>query len=448
MKRALILGLGRFGGGREATRFLLRRGFRVRVADRASASDLGREVRALAGERNIEWRLGCEELSLLDGVDLVVANPALPTGHALLVAAAERGLPCTQEVNLFLEHFPGRVVLVTGTNGKSTTATLLATALRAGNFPTLLGGNLGNSLLADESQWHERAIAVLEISSFQLERLDPERHRVTGTVFTRVTSDHLDRHGSLAAYHKAKSVAAAAARDFVVRHTEDEVALGFATPAIRRITYAQKPPARGQVGYENDWVISALDEPGRVLHRSALQLPGTFQIDNVMAAFAAASLLGADRQRAAAALAEQRPLPYRLQRLLVRDGIELYDNSVSTELQSTISALETLSPPVHWVGGGKSKDGDFAGVADAISPLVASAHVFGAAAGPLCQLLRGGCLTTSHSRLEDALYAAWEHARAGHRILFSPAFASFDQFPNFRARAEAFHAWAAGLASP
>lgn len=444
-RRALILGLGRFGGGREAARFLLRRGWRLRIADRATDQDLAVEVEALSGQGEIEWRLGCETPDLLDDIDHLVVNPGVPPGHALLVEAQRRGLFCTQEVELFLDNFPGRVVLVTGTNGKSTTATLLARALRGGGFATLLGGNLGHSLLADEEQWCEQSIAVLEISSFQLERLDPTRHRASAAVFTKVTRDHLDRHGSLAAYHRAKSVAAAMAREFLVHQSEDDVASGFESPAGRRITYTRAAPNPGQVGREGGWIVSRLEDAGPVLHEAALRLPGSFQVDNVMAAFAAAVTLGARRSRTATALTQQRPLPYRLQHVLTLDGIELYDNSVSTELQSTVSALETLGSPLHWVGGGKSKDGDFAAVARAIAPNVTTARVFGAAAGPLAALLHGRCPVSAHDRLEDALDAAWQGAQTGDRVLFSPAFASFDQFANFRARAEAFHAWIARL---
>ena len=447
MSRALILGLGRFGGGREATRFLLRRGFRVRVADRASADELRGEVDALDRDGEIDWRLGCESPDLLDDVDLVVVNPALRDDHPLLTAAREREVALTQETNLFLENFPGDVVLVTGTNGKSTTATFLAAALHAAGIEALLGGNLGHSLLAEEARWRETAVAILEISSFQLERIDAARHAVRGAVFTRVTADHLDRHGTLDSYRQAKSAAAATAREFVVHHADDQVVGDFATPADARVTYAQRPPSAGQVGVEGGWLTSALADPGQVIETRALQLPGDFQIDNAMAATAAASLLGADRRRVGVALAEQRPLPYRLQRVLETDGVELYDNSVSTELQSTLSALQSIAGPLHWVGGGKSKDGDYAGTADAIAAHAASAHVFGDAASHLAPLLAGRCEVTAHQRLEQALDAAWSLARPGHRVLFSPAFASFDQFPNFRARAEAFHAWASGVAS-
>jgi UDP-N-acetylmuramoylalanine--D-glutamate ligase len=417
----------------------------VRIADRACARDLEPQVAALRGAGEIEWRLGTEALDVLDGVDCVVVNPAVSPGHALVAEARRRGMHCTQEVELVLECFPGRVVLVTGTNGKSTTATMLARALHADGIAALLGGNVGHSLLADEPQWREDAVAVVEISSFQLERLDPARYQVAGAVFTPVTRDHLDRHGSLAAYHRAKAVAAAAARDFVVHLAEDEVARQFVSPARRRVVYTRGPAAPGQVGRDGGWVVSALDDPGPVLHQAALRLPGAFHVENAMAAFAAAVLLGARRSRAALALTQQRPLPYRLQRVLRRDGVELWDNAVSTEVQSTVSALETLAPPVHWVGGGKSKDGDFEAVARAVAPRVASAHLFGAAAAPLGALLRERCHTTAHDTLEAALDAAWRQAQAGGRVLFSPAFASFDQFANFRARAEAFHAWIARL---
>lgn len=444
---ALVLGLGRFGGGREAARFLLRRGWTVRISDRAPREQLADQVAALEGEGAIEWRLGePQDESLLDGVGLVVANPAVRSDHPVLVAARELGATITQELNLFLEAFPGRSVLVTGTNGKTTTATLLAQALRRSGIPTLLGGNLGHSLLADERSWSRDTVAVVEASSFQLERLDPTTHSVEGAVFTPVTRDHLDRHGTLEAYHAAKGTAAAAARAFVVHLASDPVAAGYASRARRRVTCTRDAPATGQVGCAGGWIVSRLEDVGPVLHPQALQLPGEFQTDNAMLACAAATMLGAGRHHAGLAVALQRPLPYRLNRLLCHDGVELYDNSVSTEATSTASALATLSGQVHWVGGGKSKDGDYESVAEVVAG-VRSAHLFGAAAEPLRTALQGRTHVTAHTRLEDALDAAWGQARPGDRVLFSPAFASFDQFANFRSRAEAFHTWASRLRS-
>ncbi|MFO1053106.1 MAG: UDP-N-acetylmuramoyl-L-alanine--D-glutamate ligase [Planctomycetota bacterium] len=443
--RVLVLGLGRFGGGREATRFLARRGFAMRVADKAAPETLRDSMEALR-DLDIDWRVPSEDPAVLDGIDLCVVNPAIPDDNALLRAARERGIPCTQEIALFLENYPGRVVLVTGTNGKSTTTTLLAQALRKAGIDTLVGGNLGHSLLADEERWSPDQCAVVEISSFQLERLDPRRHDVTGAVMTPVTRDHLDRHGSLENYRAAKAVAPALATGFYVFGADDAVAESFATKASQRLRHRRGPWQSGDAAHvEDGWLI--LDQgadPGPLCHVDALSLIGEFHHDNAMGAALAASALGADRAAIGFALATQKPLPFRLQLAGLRDGVRIYDNAVSTAIESTESALDSLRGTVHWVGGGKSKEGDagYARCADALCKRVASASLFGAAAPRLSEDLRArGVRVTAHQQLEQALDAALAQARKGEALLFSPAFASFDQFTNFKARAERFHAW-------
>lgn len=445
-RRALVLGLGRFGGGREAARFLARRGFALRVADRATSDTLAESIAALS-DLDVEWRLGTEDPSVLDAVDLVVVNPAIPDTNPVLQAARVRGVRLTQEVELFLESYPGRVVIVTGTNGKSTTTTLLASAARRSGLDTLCGGNLGNSLLADEADWRADQLAVLEISSFQLERLDLSKHRVHGAVLTRVTRDHVDRHGSLQAYRDAKSVAARIADGFVVHAADDPVAAAFETSAVRRLVHRRGPGRPGDAAWlEDDHVVlgGPARDAGRLLRLGAMALVGEFHADNAMAAALAAVECGAARAEAGFAIAMQRPLPFRLQLATVRDGVRYWDNAVSTALETTDSALDSLVGRVHWVGGGKSKEGPngYRRFATAIGAKVATAHVFGAAAGPLSEeLVARGVTTTRHERLEDALAAARDAARPGDMVLFSPGFASFDQFPNFRARAAAFRVW-------
>jgi UDP-N-acetylmuramoylalanine--D-glutamate ligase len=446
-RKALILGLGRFGGGREAARYLLRHGWRLRICDRSPEATLADSVRTLGTSKHIEWCLGRESTDLLDGIDLVVVNPAIPSDHPVLKEASCRAVPLTQEVALFLAAYPGQVVMVTGTNGKSSTSSLLASALRRGGRDTLLGGNIGQSLLAEEARWRAGQVAILEISSFQLERLNPARHRVHGAVITRIGRDHLDRHGDLSAYHAAKGVAAAAATQFLVHAADDPVATGFPSSAGRRVRFGTDEDA--DVGCDGGWVQTALGpEPGRHLHRRALAALGDFQLENAMAATAAAAMLGAPRHPTALALATWRGLPFRLRLLREVAGVRLYDNSVSTGLESTILAVRAVPGPVHWVGGGKSKDGDYARVAEALTPLLASAHLFGTASGPLASLLRPGIPVTANERLLDALAAAWTTARAGDAVLVSPGFTSFDQYPNFQARAEEFHRWARQLGGP
>jgi UDP-N-acetylmuramoylalanine--D-glutamate ligase len=452
-RKALVLGLGRFGGGTAAARFLHRRGAAIRIADRSSGPDLDHSRQSLQDLAGVDWQLGREDEDLLAGIDLLVVNPAIPDQHPLLAAARRRGIELTQEVSLFLAHYPGRVVAVTGTNGKSSTSTMLHAALLRAGIDALLGGNIGHSLLEDEGRWHRDQIAVLEISSFQLDRVDPHRHTVFGAVLTRMGKDHVDRHGSLESYHRAKSILPAIATAFCVHCGDDAVASAFATPAPR-FAYANAALAHATAGIPNGagidhgWLAVRLDDraPVRLVHSEAMAVLGDFQRENALAAGLAATLLGASAHGIGLALANMAPLPFRLQLLAVLGGVRIYDNGVSTEIESTRSALRNLTGPLHWVAGGKSKDGDYGLVAREAAPYIASAHVFGTAAAPLCEQLSALARpveTTAHERLPAALDAAFAACEPGSALLFSPGFASFDQYPNFRARALEFHAWVA-----
>jgi len=442
----LVHGLGRFGGGRETIRYLARHGLRIRVADRSSEADLAATRKSLA-EFAIDWQLGREDEALLDGIGLLVANPAIAAEHPLLAAAHDRGIAITQELDLFLAAYPGRVLGVSGTNGKSTTATLLHRALSRGGTDVLLGGNIGHSLLAEEAHWRKEQVAVVEMSSFQLERLGDDA-KVHGAVFTRVLEDHLDRHVTLAAYHAAKGRLAAAATAFVVHCAEDPVAEAYPTTARQRLRYALCEPAPQSAGMVDDFVTLRLGagtvDP--VVHRRALHLLGDFQLENVMAASLAASLLGAAPNAVGFAMATAPPLPFRLQHVATIDNVRLYDNGVSTEAGSTLSALRALhgragNQRIHWVGGGKSKDNRHDRVAESLGPWLSSAHLFGAVAADLARPLETICTTTAHDHLQSALDAALDAAQPGETVLWSPAHASFDQYPNFRARALDFHQW-------
>jgi UDP-N-acetylmuramoylalanine--D-glutamate ligase len=198
------------------------------------------------------------------------------------------------------------------------------------------------------------------------------------------------------------------------------------------------------MGISSGWLSARLDAapPKPLVHQDAMRLLGDFQRENALAAGAAALLLGAAPDAVGYALACAAPLPFRLQLVTVLDGVRVYDNGVSTEVESTRSALRNVQGPIRWVAGGKSKDGDYAGVAAAAQPFVASAHLFGSAAQPLAANMPHAAVTV-HDRLAQALDAAVAAAKPGDALLFSPAFASFDQYPNFRARALEFHQWLA-----
>jgi len=412
------------------------------VAD-GSDDDILREVVATFGDPGVDWQLGREDASLLDNVDLVVTSPAVPDHHPLLQEARRRGLPTTQECELFLAAYPGKVIGVTGTNGKSSTATLLHRALVRAGADALLGGNIGHSLLADHARWRSDQVAVLELSSFQLERLSTARS-LHGAVFTRLGSDHLDRHNTLERYHAAKGRLAAAARAFVIHAADDQVAAQFATSAPQRGRYSLTTPKPCSAGLAGGFIQVRPDAGAaqNLVHRDALRLLGDFQLENVMASSLAAAWLEASLDDVGVAMATAKPLEFRLQHLTTIAGVHIYDNGVSTEVASTRLALQALADRgqrLHWLGGGKSKDGDYAQVAQAVAAHAATAHIFGAAAEPFTAAMGNKIPTTSNHRLAAALVAALQNAAPGDALLFSPAFASFDQYPNFRARGEEFH---------
>lgn len=482
---AVVWGLGRFGGGLGAARFLRRRGLRVRVLDRAPADNLATSVQELQGDQGIEWCLGSEDPQHVEGADLVIVNPAIPDHHPLLQSIRRMGIPRAQEIELFLDAYPGDVVLVTGTNGKSTTASLLHRCLEMSGLQALLGGNIGHSLLEDEDAWDRHPIALVEISSFQLSRLDRERiRRVRGTVLTTIGEDHLDRHGSLQSYRAAKAVAASLAEEFLVHDAGDPVAETFRSPARQRIRISTTAaPTAGRSGVEDGWLcLPTRAAQPRLLHGDALPFAGRPQQLNALLAGTAAWILGAQPERIGIALASAQPLPHRLQLCVTHRGVQVFDNGVSTSASSTIAALDSIhrgSPvapqgTIHWVGGGASKGEDLIRIAADLHGALVRVHgrgwLFGAVANPLRDAIashgrgnapldesagpagwhrqaalpdappsRADALCTGFPSLDEALQAALKAAQPGDVVLFSPGFASFDAYANFKARAAAFH---------
>ena len=191
-RRATVMGLGRHGGGVEAARWLARQGAIVTITDRADAATLAESIAALASEEIVDWHLGGHRERDFAEADLVVVNPAVRPDDALVARAAARGAQITSELELFLERCPGRVIGVTGSNGKSTTAALIAEVLRADGRKTYLGGNIGRSLLADLPNMTSDCWAVAEISSFQLAWLSADCRLPTIAVVTSFAPNHLD----------------------------------------------------------------------------------------------------------------------------------------------------------------------------------------------------------------------------------------------------------------
>ncbi len=444
-RRAVVMGLGLFGGGLGAARWLVARGARVTVTDLRDARTLAASLDALAGAP-VELVLGEHREADFARADLVVANPAVPPASRFLALARAAGARVTSDVELFLERTPARVVAITGTQGKSSTCHLTAELLARSGVPARLAGNVGRSPLELDGALEPRDVVVLELSSYQLEHLPPAPlapglARAAAVAVTNVLADHLERHGTLEAYAAAKRRIVELCAPGGVALLPSERAFDAWQPAAGRVVRFAAPAdadERARLRIAAGAFRLGDEELARV---DDLALPGAFQQPTALVALGLAHALGAPAARLAEALRAIRGLPHRLEDLGEHAGRRVLDNAVSTTPDSTIAALRSLAGPCTLLCGGQAKRLPLDELAAELARRGDAVVTFGAAAGELERAFAAaGARAVAGGALADAVALALERTPAGGTLLFSPACASFDAFANFRARAEAFRA--------
>jgi UDP-N-acetylmuramoylalanine--D-glutamate ligase len=418
-RRVTIFGLGRHGGGVAAARFLARRGARVTISDGAPAESLAESLHALRGVPIEGFSLGGHRATDFDEAELVVVNPAVRPDNPWLRQIDELGIPRTTEIELFLDHCPAFVVAVTGSNGKSTTASMIHHLLQASGVRSWLGGNIGGSLLDELPQIRADDRVVLELSSFQLARIAGLARPIEVAVILNCTPNHLDWHGDFANYRHAKQ------RLLDLQSPSGKALLGDATVA------AWRPMVRG-----------ALLVP---LHDHAippLKLDAPHQRFNAACAASAALAAGAT-EHSIAALQHFRGLPHRLQLVATYREIRFVDDSKSTTPDATRAALRAVAGPLWLLAGGDAKRADLAPLGADLVRYTAGVACFGAAGRTLWGVLRdvdAAFPCACHSTLAEALDWCWNRAARGDAIVLSPACASHDQYVDYVARAADFRA--------
>lgn len=465
-RRALVLGLGRFSGGVETIRFLAGHGARVTVSDTATPEALADSVHAIA-DSGASLRFGPQTPALLDELGaggLLVASPAIPFEHPVLVEAARRGIETTSEIELFVARVPCPVLGVTGTKGKSTTSTLLANMLRAGGFRTHLGGNVGHSLLNELARMRPTDRVVLELSSFQLHDLARIGFRPSIAVVTNLFPDHLDRHGTFDHY-------AASKRAILDRQTADDVAVlpgddaalrahGFETAGqARRVHFGglgEAVPAPGVRVTETGGLSEvgafgptrAEREGGSPGAATGTELPafalwGAHNRRNAAAAAAAALAAGCTWAEVRAGAAATQPLDHRLQPVHEAGGILFIDDSIATTPQCTAAALEAVPRRCIVLVGGKEKGTESTVLVEALRARAKGVVGIGTTGAMVVDLVRRGTsipavLSGGGPDLAAAMKAALAMAAPGDAVLLSPGFSSLDQYASFAVRGDAF----------
>lgn len=440
-KRVTVMGLGRFGGGVGAVRYLVENGARVTVTDRAGAAHLAESLAAIADLRLERLRLGEHDPCDFDDAELIVASPAVPRDHPLLRSARA---PVTTEVGLFWSRCRGRVIGVTGTVGKSTTSAMIHAVLSADGRTAWLGGNIGGSLLGDVERITADDSVVLELSSFQLEYLEPLRPRAEVAVITNLRANHLDRHGTLAAYRAAKQslLRWQSPSDIAVLNQDDPDVSHWA--ARGRVVGFGTLRARSMTAPSLETVVYVA---GTELHFISGHDHATFPLQNrkgplamnAAAAAAAARVLGVVPATIVEALNAFRGLPHRLEDIGQTAGRRWINDSKATTPEASIAALESIEGPIRLVAGGADKGSDLTPLADAIRARRVHVYLSGRTADAMAGQLSEHVATVARFGSFDAsVRAAYFDSQPGDVILLSPGCASWGQFADYRARGDRF----------
>jgi UDP-N-acetylmuramoylalanine--D-glutamate ligase len=462
--RVTVMGLGSFGGGIGAVRFLVRSGARVTVTDLRSAADLQSSIAALSDTPPDTWHLGGHTPCDFDETDLVVASPAVPRESPWLQQARAAGVAITSEIELFWERQRGRILAVTGSNGKSTTTTLLHSLLVEATTRATpsdaqtavrvwLGGNIGQSLLPVVDQIGSRDWVVIELSSFQLESLDHLRPAPYVSVVTNFTPNHLDRHHTIDAYRQAKQTIARhqTSDQFAVRNLDDPDMATWSTRAqsvgfglTDHLTEGLFALPRGHRSPDQAvWRWNGMEEV--VPLPCWVPLAGRHNLANALAATAVARLCGAEWTGIETATRSFRGLPHRLELAAEWEGVRFYNDSKATTPEAAALALEAFgeTPQIPMVGGYNKKI-DLTPLVRALGRTTLRGVVFLGQTGPELQRRwrEAGPPAEVPCLLAKDLPQAveWSRARAlpGDVVLLSPGCASHDWFRNYEERGDIF----------
>jgi len=435
-KRVLVVGLARTGMA--TALFSAGYGAAVTATDEKPETQLA-EAAAKLRAAGVTVELGGHRPEIFAEPDLIVVSPGVPAKLPQLEEARARGIPVWSEIELAWRLLRGKLIAITGSNGKTTTTSLVAHILKTANIPTLVGGNIGLPLLALVESSMDTTVTVAEISSFQLETIEAFRPEIG--MLLNLTPDHLDRHASFEEYAHAKM------RMFENQLERDASVLNADDPEITR-----RMPSRGHIywfsrqkrvaegAFLRDDQIFFRSEGAEVAlaRRDDIQLRGEHNVENVLAGCAAAYLAGADPAAIANGVKTFQGVEHRLEFVAEVGGVNFYNDSKATNVDATVKAIEAFPGPLIVILGGKDKGSPYAPLREPLRQRARLALVIGAAAEKIAAEL-GDAVAVEHAGTMDrAVRIALDRAKPGDTVLLAPACSSFDQFENFEHRGRVF----------
>lgn len=435
-KTILIMGLGKFGGGVDCAKFTAKYAKKVIITDKAEPEKLQSSIKQLEGIENIEFVLGEHREQDFLNSQILIVNPAVDENNSFVKLFASTGGLITSQIELFFELFAGRIVGITGSNGKSTTTALTAHLLDANptknrDYRTvILTGNIGERPFLEALEGtNQNDIAVLEISSFQLEQLARIKKSPAVSLITNLTPNHLDRHITFENYRTAKENIFKFQKqgDLAIFNLEDSRTLDMYE------RFSKTSPAK-----------CILYTPTELSDRikEVFPLPGKVNLSNLAGAVKIAEFFNVGNKTIKKAAADFKSLPHRLQLVSKKDGIRWYNDSIATTPESVIAAIEAIPSSKIIIAGGYDKGISFDGLAAEInknSSSIKALILIGKTADKIAKAVGQGSIEIiKAASLAKAVQEAVNIADKGDSVLLSPACASYDMFNNFQERGEMF----------
>lgn len=438
-KRVLVVGLGK--SGLSSALFLRRQGAQVTVSDTRSAEALAKEIPALL-EAGIMVESGGHGLLTFRRQDLIVVSPGVPMDTPEVKQVKAFGLPVIGELELASRFLQGRTVAITGSNGKTTTTTLLGRIFTDAGGPTLVGGNIGMPAIDLVATSTPETVNVLEVSSFQLETI--EQFHPWIALVLNITPDHLDRHGSFENYAAAKARITENQQpgDFLVLNAEDKPTQMVAAKTKAQIYWFSSRRAIKQGAFVHGEGIFFLEreggKPEPVMPVAEITLKGAHNVENVLAAVCAARLAGIPAEKIRASVAAFKAVEHRLEFVRNLHGVDYYNDSKATNVDAAVKAVSSFPGGIHLILGGKDKDSDYATMAELLKQRVKVVYTIGSAAEKIERQLHGVVKIVSAETMQAAVNEAAGAAAPGDVVLLAPACSSFDQFENYEHRGRVF----------
>jgi len=434
--KVTVVGIARSG---LSAAFLLKKlGAHVYATDSGRGEEVQNNAKVLRDE-NIDCEIGGHTEPFVKDKDIIVVSPGVERESCAIQWARKYNLPVISELELGYLFCKGKIIAVTGTNGKTTTATLIGNIIKWSGRPVIVCGNIGAPFCGEVANITPEHYVVLEVSSFQLEWIDKFKPYIS--VILNITNDHLDRHADFNEYiaMKMKIFANQEKEDFLVLNYEDlnlRELSGSISP--KRLFFSREKEVNGAFIKDENITLRIDGKSKDVLPVDAMRLKGIHNLDNVMAAILACKQIGISDIDIKKSISSFSPLPHRFQFIAEIEGVEFINDSKATNVDATLKALLSLNKPAILIAGGRDKEGNFDLVKEAVRQRVRSLILIGEARKKIKDALTDAVSVREADSLKAATELAYAIAERGDAVLLSPMCASFDMFKDYTERGKAF----------